>query len=269
VSGARKWAGGKELIMELDDSRLKLLDPDNSANVIHSERIEQIRVWGVGKTNARDFAYVARDPNDRHRFLCHVFRCDNPARVIASALQDVCSRRLAGSGRPISLGSSFARRRVIKESPVPTPMDEPKRMFRCHFIGVTQVPRATGMHVLNDAVDRLISQVGVEKWVPVEVQIAPSSISVYDLNGQPITNCRVRYLSFLGIGRDIKHCAFIVQTPAENFMCYVFQVEPNAGAMAKTIEAACKLRYQKVLDAHLSGKGPQGERHFSANATLY
>jgi len=52
-------------------------------------------------------------------------------------------------------------------------------------------------------------------------------------------------------------------------MCYVFQVEPNAGGMAKTIEAACKLRYQKVLDAHLSGKGPQGERHFSANATFY
>ena len=37
-------------------------------------------------------------------------------------------------------------------------------------------------------------------------------------------------------------------------MCYVFHVEPTAGAMAKTIEAACKLRYQKVLDAH-SKKG--------------
>jgi len=61
------------------------------------------------------------------------------------------------------------------------------------------------MHVLNDAVDRLIIQVGVEKWVSVEVQIAPSSIAVYDLNGQSIAHCRVRYLSFLGIGRDIKY----------------------------------------------------------------
>lgn len=33
-------------------------------------------------------------------------------------------------------------------------------------------------------------------------------------------------------------------------MCYVFHVEPSAGAMAKTIEAACKLRYQKVVDSH-------------------
>lgn len=39
-------------------------------------------------------------------------------------------------------------------------------------------------------------------------------------------------------------------------MCYVFHVEPNAGAMAKTIEAACKLRYQKVLDAHAGARTP-------------
>uniref|UniRef100_A0A1I7Y1Q1 PID domain-containing protein n=1 Tax=Steinernema glaseri TaxID=37863 RepID=A0A1I7Y1Q1_9BILA len=41
-----------------------------------------------------------------------------------------------------------------------------------------------------------------------------------------------------------------MHTSSDNFMCYVFHVEPSAGAMAKTIEAACKLRYQKVLDAH-------------------
>jgi hypothetical protein len=41
-------------------------------------------------------------------------------------------------------------------------------------------------------------------------------------------------------------------------MCYVFHVEPSAGAMAKTIEAACKLRYQKVLDAHTGGSGGNG-----------
>lgn len=41
-----------------------------------------------------------------------------------------------------------------------------------------------------------------------------------------------------------------MQTSSDNFMCYVFHVEPSAGAMAKTIEAACKLRYQKVVDAH-------------------
>lgn len=53
-----------------------------------------------------------------------------------------------------------------------------------------------------------------------------------------------------------RHCAFIMHTSSENFMCYVFHVEPSAGPMAKTIEAACKLRYQKVLDAHSNGHLP-------------
>jgi hypothetical protein len=34
---------------------------------------------------------VARDRNSR-RFLCHVFRCDTPARAIANTLRDICKR---------------------------------------------------------------------------------------------------------------------------------------------------------------------------------
>jgi hypothetical protein len=33
------------------------------------------------------------------------------------------------------------------------------------------------------------------------------------------------------------------------FICHVFHCEPTAGPLCKTIEAACKLRYQKCLDA--------------------
>jgi len=91
--------------------------------------------------------------------------------------------------------------------------------------------------------------VGAEqKWILSDVSIAPSTICIREVNGNEIAQCRVRYLSFLGIGQDVKHCAFIMHTSSENFMCYVFRVEPSAVSMAKTIEAACKLRYQKVLD---------------------
>lgn len=101
-----------------------------------------------------------------------------------------------------------------------------------------------------------------ERWILSDVSIAPSTINISEVNGSQIAQCRVRYLSFLGIGRDVKlvaavrefiqsgrfcrHCAFIMHTSSENFMCYVFHVEPSAATMAKTIEAACKLRYQKV-----------------------
>ena len=41
-----------------------------------------------------------------------------------------------------------------------------------------------------------------------------------------------------------------MQSSLDSYMCYVFRAEPSAGAMAKTIEAACKLRYQKVIDSN-------------------
>uniref|UniRef100_A0A915IEN7 PID domain-containing protein n=1 Tax=Romanomermis culicivorax TaxID=13658 RepID=A0A915IEN7_ROMCU len=44
-----------------------------------------------------------------------------------------------------------------------------------------------------------------------------------------------------------KHCAFIMQNESNNFMCYVFHVEPSAAILAKIIEAACKNRYQKIM----------------------
>uniref|UniRef100_A0A5S6QJR0 PID domain-containing protein n=1 Tax=Trichuris muris TaxID=70415 RepID=A0A5S6QJR0_TRIMR len=257
MENVAKWGDGKELIMELDDHDLRLCDPDTGA-VLHVQPIHLIRVWGVGRDNGRDFAYVARDRSTR-RFMCHVFRCDTPARTIANTLRDIC-KRLMIERRPTSLPArvitSDQRKPVVIDT-FPTPMEEPKKIIRCHFLGVTQVPKATGIDVLNDAVDRLVTQVRSERWILVDVSIAPSTISITEVGGNQIAECRVRYLSFLGIGRDVKHCAFIMHMSSENYMCYVFHVEPSAGAMAKTIEAACKLRYQKVIDAH-------GERRTNA-----
>ncbi|PAV83587.1 hypothetical protein WR25_26327 [Diploscapter pachys] len=250
MDNVSKWGDGRELIMELDDTELRLIDPD-TMNVIHAEKIQQIRVWGVGRDNGRDFAYVARDRNSR-RFMCHVFRCDTPAKTIANTLRDIC-KRLMLHRRPSSLQAGLeGERRVVRAEGLSTPIEEPKKVIRCHFLGVTQVPKATGIEILNEAVDRLVSQVRPERWILSDVSIAPSTINISEVNGSQIAQCRVRYLSFLGIGRDVKHCAFIMHTSSENFMCYVFHVEPSAATMAKTIEAACKLRYQKVLDAHAS-----------------
>ncbi|CAI5445356.1 unnamed protein product [Caenorhabditis angaria] len=255
MDNVSKWGDGRELIMELDDNELALIDPD-TMTVIHAEKIQSIRVWGVGRDNGRDFAYVARDRNSR-RFMCHVFRCDTPAKTIANTLRDIC-KRLMVHRRPSNLQAiELGERRVVRTEGLSTPLDEPRKVIRCHFLGVTQVPKATGIEILNEAVDRLVSQVRPDRWILADVSIAPSTIAIVEVNGQQIAECRVRYLSFLGIGRDVKHCAFIMQNSSENFMCYVFHVEPSAASMAKTIEAACKLRYQKVLDAH-SSRHPSG-----------
>jgi amyloid beta (A4) precursor protein-binding family B protein 2 (Fe65-like) len=60
----------------------------------------------------------------------------------------------------------------------PTPMEEPKKVLRAQYLGSTQVSRATGMDILNDAIDRLISTVPTNKWHSVNVAVAPSMISI-------------------------------------------------------------------------------------------
>jgi amyloid beta (A4) precursor protein-binding family B protein 2 (Fe65-like) len=66
---------------------------------------------------------------------------------------------------------------------------------------------------------------------------------------------RVRFLSFLGIGQDVKTCGIIVHTARDDFEAHCFYSNPSTGALCKAIEAACVLRYQKCLDAHHAPTG--------------
>lgn len=112
-----KWGDGKELIMELNDNELLLIDPETN-KVVHSEKIQYIRVWGVGKDNGRDFAFVARDRSGKG-FLCHVFRCDTPARAIANTLRDICKQLVQikdnRDSRPFSPLSENSERRLVSK----------------------------------------------------------------------------------------------------------------------------------------------------------
>jgi hypothetical protein len=69
-----------------------------------------------------------------------------------------------------------------------------------------------------------------------------------------VAECRVRYLSFLGIGRNVKQCGFIMHTAQDLFIAHVFHCEPSSGALCKTVEAACKVSdppLQALLEEHL------------------
>ena len=71
---------------------------------------------------------------------------------------------------------------------------------------------------------------------------------------QIIVEARVRYLSFLGIGKNVKNCAFIVHTAQDKFVAHAFRCEPSSGALCKTIEAACKVRKLENLKIRKSLK---------------
>lgn len=278
---------GKDLYMDLDDYCLRLTDPQD-LTVLNTQPIHTIRVWGVGRDNGRerDFAYVARDRVTR-KHMCHVFRCDIPARIIANTLRDICKKIMIArslqqnlakpvgpvahnfhnvpclsgrniAARPTNLPTEQRRflhgnsRSSYTSQSFPTPMEEPKKVLKVHYLGTTLVTRALGIEVLNAAIDQLVSVIPYEQYKFVNVAVAPSTITILEPgeDGKQIAECRVRFLSFLGIGRNVKHCAFIMHTAQDQFIAHVFHCEPSSGAMCKTIEAACKLRYQKCLDAH-------------------
>lgn len=51
--------------------------------------------------------------------------------------------------------------------------------------------------------------------------------------------CRVRFLSFMGVGRDVHSFAFIMDTGNQHFQCHVFWCEPNAACVSEAVQSAC------------------------------
>ncbi|XP_039294670.1 LOW QUALITY PROTEIN: protein Fe65 homolog, partial [Nilaparvata lugens] len=289
IDNVGRWGDGKELFMDLDEGALKLIDPEN-LTTLNTQPIHTIRVWGVGRDNGRerDFAYVARDRTTR-KHMCHVFRCDIPARTIANTLRDICKKIMIerslqqNLAKPIDInGSSMTGRSGLATRPTnlptehrrshhrtgqtlvtesfPTPMEEPRKTLRAEYVGQTQVSRAAGMDVLNEAIDQMVTSVPHDQWKQVTVAVAPSMITILQAEDESkiVAECRVRFLSFLGIGRNVKQCAFVMHTAQDLFIAHVFHCQPSSGALCKTIEAACKLRYQKCLDAHPHDRALRG-----------
>ncbi len=57
-------------------------------------------------------------------------------------------------------------------------MEEPKKVLRAQYLGSTQVTRAKGVDILNEAIDKMLATVPPEQWRPVSVAVAPSMISI-------------------------------------------------------------------------------------------
>ncbi|KAM8848479.1 amyloid beta precursor protein binding family B member 2 isoform 3-T3 [Synchiropus picturatus] len=245
------WGEGKGMLLVLQDRMLTLVDPDDRS-LLHSQPISSIRVWGVGRDHERDFAYVARDKNTRV-LKCHVFRCDTPAAAIATSLHEICSKIMAErKNAKAAVGSSSQAGSDVPLQEFPMPKTELVQKFHVLYIGMTSVSRPIGMDIINGAIEGLVSSTGKEDWTPVILSIADTTLAVIkekEEEEEPLVECRVRFLSFMGVGRDIHTFAFIMDTGNQHFQCHVFWCDPNAGCVSEAVQAACVLRYQKCLVA--------------------
>ncbi|XP_030836677.1 uncharacterized protein LOC582967 isoform X1 [Strongylocentrotus purpuratus] len=267
------WGEGKDMYMVLEDEYLKLTDP-NDSTVLNSQHVCSIRVWGVGRDNGRerDFAYVARDKVTK-RYKCHVFRCDIPAKAIANALHEICAKVMSErqKGNTISMVTQGQMIRQQQQQQLmqmksisldsskdathtpsagvdfPTPKMEPITVFRANYVGSTSAVKQSGMDVLNDAIDKVVGMVGEDQWTPARIEVAVSTVTVTSVKTkETIAENRIRFMSFLGIGKDSRHFAYIMCIGKNKFQCHVFTCEHSAGGLAKAVEAACKSYHRSI-----------------------
>ncbi|XP_053190326.1 amyloid beta precursor protein binding family B member 2 isoform X3 [Scomber japonicus] len=264
------WGEGKDMYLVLENNMLNLVDPMDRS-VLHSQPIASIRVWGVGRDNGRDFAYVARDKNTRI-LKCHVFRCDTPAKAIATSLHEICSRIMTErkNAKAMAGGSLQDRMQAGLDLPLqaefPTPKTELVQKFQVLYLGMLPVARPIGMDILNGAIDSLIGSSNREDWTPVALNVADATVTISKEKdeGEVLVECRVRFLSFMGVGHDVHTFAFIMDAGGHRFDCHVFWCDPNAGNVSEAVQAACMLRYQKCLVARppsqkACGSSPPGD----------
>uniref|UniRef100_A0A8C6YBS5 Amyloid beta protein binding family B member 2 n=1 Tax=Naja naja TaxID=35670 RepID=A0A8C6YBS5_NAJNA len=249
------WGEGKDMYLILENDMLNLVDPMDRS-ILHSQPIVSIRVWGVGRDNGRDFAYVARDRETRI-LKCHVFRCDTPAKAIATSLHEICSKIMAErkNAKAVACNPLQERTNVVLEVPLqvdfPTPKTELVQKFHVQYLGMLPVTKPVGMDMLNGTIESLMESSNQEEWTPVTMNVADATVTVISDGDEEeiVVECRVRFLSFMGVGKDIHTFAFIMDAGNQHFECHVFWCEPNAGNVSEAVQAACMLRYQKCLVA--------------------
>nr|XP_020734597.1 amyloid beta A4 precursor protein-binding family B member 2 isoform X2 [Odocoileus virginianus texanus] len=250
------WGEGKDMYLVLENDTLSLVDPMDRS-VLHAQPIVSIRVWGVGRDNGRerDFAYVARD-RDTRILKCHVFRCDTPAKAIATSLHEICSKIMAERKNAKALACSSLQERVhgnldVPLQDFPTPKTELVQKFHVQYLGMLPVDKPVGMDTLNSAIESLMTSSSKEAWPSVNMSVADATVTVISEKNEEdvLVECRVRFLSFMGVGKDVHTFAFIMDTGNQHFECHVFWCEPNAANVSEAVQAACMLRYQKCLVA--------------------
>ncbi|XP_026555589.1 amyloid-beta A4 precursor protein-binding family B member 2 isoform X3 [Pseudonaja textilis] len=248
------WGEGKDMYLILENDMLNLVDPMDRS-ILHSQPIVSIRVWGVGRDNGRDFAYVARDRETRI-LKCHVFRCDTPAKAIATSLHEICSKIMAErkNAKAVACNPLQERTNVVLKVPLqdfPTPKTELVQKFHVQYLGMLPVTKPVGMDMLNGTIESLMESSNQEEWTPVTMNVADATVTVISDGDEEeiVVECRVRFLSFMGVGKDVHTFAFIMDAGNQHFECHVFWCEPNAGNVSEAVQAACMLRYQKCLVA--------------------
>ncbi|PAA50437.1 hypothetical protein BOX15_Mlig026608g3 [Macrostomum lignano] len=252
-----------------------------------------IRLWGASGQN---FAYVSREqvggPGSNRAFVCHVFHCQPDSSAAANLANALCHRckllmmmmsasnssaSPASSPEPGSVNSnstSSGRRRPLSLALFPTPQAEPQKCVPCQYLGSCLMDQhrlnanssSIDIDQLNSAIDSIVLLKSAESAV---LMASPSTISIVINDCLPArVEFRVRFLRFMGVSRrSVQLAGLVFQNAAGCSECHLCRCEPDCGALCKTVQAACNLRYQKCLDSRTAAARTEAATADEATAT--
>lgn len=225
-----------------------------------------------------DYALLSEPP-----MRCYVFRSiddDDMSCKVASKLNEEITRFREQMSYRISKSTRMQQMIDTTTNKIDDPTDnedfddlEASNELTMHvkYIGQTSVPRPVGIDVLNVAIDKCLaeaSKVHASRMaefsedeealsgrfdsglMDVKLHVSPSSVIVEnELTGEIMVECRIRYLTFMGISRrDIRWCGFIMQnTTNKTFVAHCFECHPTAGHVCEAIQASCTKMYNRVV----------------------
>nr|XP_044636543.1 amyloid-beta A4 precursor protein-binding family B member 3 isoform X2 [Equus asinus] len=261
------WGEGQNMLMILKKDAMSLVNPlDHS--LIHCQPLVHIRVWGVGSSKgrdspisdpARDFAFVAGD-KDSCMLKCHVFRCDVPAKAVASALHGLCAQILServgvSSDSPCCSLDPISPEDLPRQVELLDAVSQAAQKYEALYMGTLPVTKAMGMDVLNEAIGTLTTQGDRDAWVPAMLSVSDSLMTAHPIQAEagaeeePLWQCLVRLVTFIGVGRDPHTFGLIADLGRQSFQCAAFWCQPHAGVLSEAVQAACMVQYQKCLVA--------------------
>uniref|UniRef100_A0A4W3IC64 Amyloid beta protein binding family B member 2 n=1 Tax=Callorhinchus milii TaxID=7868 RepID=A0A4W3IC64_CALMI len=177
--------------------------------------------------------------------------------ILIFYLHEICSKIMAERRTAKAVACSVSQERVSVNLEVPlqvdfpTPKTELVQKFHVQYLGMLPVAKPLGIEILNGAIDSLLATTNKADWLTVIMNVADATVTVIRQKNEDevLLECRVRFLSFIGVGKDIHSFAFIMDTGNQRYESHVFWCEPNAGNVSEAVQAACMLRYQKCLVA--------------------
>ncbi|CAL8356096.1 unnamed protein product [Boreogadus saida] len=119
--------------------------------------------------------------------------------------------------------------------------------FQVFYLGMLPVARPIGMDILNGAIDSLVGSCDRADWNSVALTVADATVTISkdEEEEEVLVECRVRFLSFMGVGHNVHSFAFIMDAGGQRYDCHVFWCEPNAGGVSEAVQAACMLRVKR------------------------